>query len=399
MTATRTAIVVGGGIAGPATAMALQKAGIEAHIYEAHPTGADGIGAFLTVGSNGVDALRLLDADKPVLALGFPTPRITLRNGAGRHVGESVISQDLPDGTTSQTVKRSDLYRALHDEALARGIGVSHGKRLVDATHTGAGVRASFADGTTATGDVLIGCDGIQSTVRRLIDPTAPPPTYSGLITTGGYVRGVPVGTPPCRYEMVFGRRAFFGYAVSPDGEVWWFANLPRRPEPGRGEVEAVDPQEWRRRLVAVYADDAGPAVPLVEATPRLMTMTPIHSIPRLPVWRRGRMVVVGDAAHAPSPSSGQGASLSIEDGVVLAQCLRDVADPADALARFEAARRPRVERIVKTAARVNDSKAPGPVGRVIRDAMLPTILRMVAKSRSQRDTYGFRITWDSPMS
>jgi FAD-dependent urate hydroxylase len=399
MTATRTAIVVGGGIAGPATAMALQKAGIEAHIYEAQPAGADGIGAFLTVGSNGVDALRLLDADKPVIALGFPTPRITLRNGAGRHIGESVISRDLPDGTTSQTVKRSDLYRALRDEALARGIGVSHGKRLVDAAQTGAGVRASFADGTTATGDVLIGCDGIHSTVRRLIDPTAPAPTYSGLITTGGYVRGVPVDTPPCRYEMVFGRRAFFGYAVSPDGEVWWFANVPRRPEPGRGEVEAVDPQEWRRRLVAVYADDAGPAVPLVEATPRLMTMTPIHSIPRLPMWRRGRMVVIGDAAHAPSPSSGQGASLSIEDGVVLAQCLRDAGDPAEALARFEAARRQRVERIVKTAARVNDSKAPGPVGRVIRDAMLPTILRMVAKSGSQRDTYGFRITWDTPMS
>jgi FAD-dependent urate hydroxylase len=399
MTTTRTAIVVGGGIAGPATAMALQKADIEAHIYEAHPTAADGIGAFLTVGSNGLDALRVLDADKPVIALGFPTPGITLRNGTGKHIGESVITRDLTDGTTSRTVKRSDLYRALHDEALARGIGVSHGKRLVDARHTGAGVRATFADGTTAAGDVLIGCDGLHSAVRRLIDPKAPAPTYSGLITTGGYVRGVPVDAPPCRYEMVFGRRAFFGYAVSPDGEVWWFANVPRRRQPARGEVEAVDPQEWRRRLVAIYAGDAGPAVPLVEATPQLMTMTPVHSIPRLPMWRRGRMVVVGDAAHAPSPSSGQGASLSIEDGVVLAQCLRDVGDPAEALARFEAARRPRVERIVKTAARVNDSKAPGPVGRMIRDAMLPTVLRVVAKSRSQRDTYGFRIAWDAPMS
>jgi 2-polyprenyl-6-methoxyphenol hydroxylase-like FAD-dependent oxidoreductase len=399
MTPTRTAVVVGGGIAGPATAMALQKAGIEPHVYEAHPTGADGIGAFLTLGSNGVDALRVLGADKPVLAVGFPTPAITLRNAAGKRLGESVISQDLPDGTTSQTLKRADLYRALHDEAVERGIGITHGKRLVDAQETADGVRARFADGTEATGDVLIGCDGIHSTVRRVIDPGAPAPAYSGLVTTGGYVRGVPVDVPPCRYEMVFGRRAFFGYALSPDAEVWWFANVPRRPEPARGEVEAVDTEDWRRRLLALYDGDAGPALPLIEATPELMTMTPIHTIPRLPAWRRGRMVVIGDAAHAPSPSSGQGASLSIEDGVELARCLRDVPDPRAALARFEQARRPRVERIVKAAARVNDSKAAGPVARVIRNAMLPTVLRMVASSKGLKETYGYHIDWDTKIA
>ncbi len=378
-------LIIGGGIAGPATAMALQKAGIDAVVYEAHPTSADGNGVFLTLAANGIDALRVLDVDAPV---GFATPGITLWSWTGKRLGETRAG-----GTT---VKRADLYQALHDEALARGIHIEHGKRLVDARDTGDGVRAVFADGSEATGDVLIGCDGVHSTARRLIDPKAPAPTYSGLITNGGYARGVRVDSEPGSYEMIFGKRAFFGYAAAPDGEVWWFANLPRRDEPARGELRAVSGEEWRGRLLQLFADDEGPAVPLIEATPEMLAMTPIHAIPHLPAWRRGRMIVIGDAAHAPSPTSGQGASLSIEDGVVLAKCLRDLPDVPAALARFEAIRRPRVERIIKWAARINNSKAAGPVARVFRDAMLPTILKMTADSKALRETVDYHIDWDA---
>jgi 2-polyprenyl-6-methoxyphenol hydroxylase-like FAD-dependent oxidoreductase len=391
---THTALIIGGGIAGAATAMALQKARIDSVIYEAHPTGADGVGVFLTLGSNGVDALRVIGADAPALAEGFSTPGILLRNGAGKSLGESSTGPALPDGTTSQTIKRADLYRVLSQQAVDRGIRVEHGKRLVAAEETADGVRATFADGTAAVGDILIGCDGVHSTVRRIIDPAAPAPTYSGLITTGGYARGVGVDTATGSYEMIFGRRAFFGYAMAPDGEVWWFANVPRRNEPARGEVEAIEGDEWRRRLVELYAADAGPAIPLIQATPEMMPMSPIHAIPHLPVWHRGRIIVIGDAAHAPSPTSGQGASVAIEDGVVLAQCLRDEPGPWAAFDRFEAARRPRVERIIKWAARINNSKAAGPVARVFRDAMLPTILRMTADSKAFRRIYDYHIDW-----
>lgn len=397
MTRPRTALVIGGGIAGPATAMALGKAGIDATVYEAHPTGAAGVGVFLTLASNGIDALRVLGADEPVLAAGFPTPGITLRSGTGKRLGESRTGGTLPDGTTSHTLRRADLYRALHDEALARGVRVEHGKRLVDAHDTGDGVRAVFADGSEAAADVLIGCDGIHSSVRRIVDPAAPAPAYAGLLATGGYAHGVAVDAEPGRYEMIFGRRAFFGYAVAPGGEVWWFANLPRRDEPAAGELQAVSGEEWRRRLLALYAGDAGPADALVRATPELMPMSPIHSIPHLPTWRRGRMLVVGDAAHAPSPTSGQGASLSIEDAVALAVCLRDLPGPEAAFARFEAARRPRVERIIKWAARINNSKAAGPVGRVVRDAMLPAILKLTADGKAQRRIHEHHIEWGAP--
>jgi FAD-dependent urate hydroxylase len=201
---------------------------------------------------------------------------------------------------------RADLYRVLHEQALARGIRVEHGKRLVHAHDTGDGVRAVFADGSEAFGDVLIGCDGVHSTVRRIIDPAAPDPTYAGLLTTGGYARGVQVGTEPGSCEMIFGKRAFFGYAMAPDGEVWWFANVPRRNEPASGELDAVGGKERRRRLLRLYAGDTGPAVPLIQATREMTAMSPIHSIPHLPAWHNGRMIVIGDAAHAPRRPPGR---------------------------------------------------------------------------------------------
>jgi 2-polyprenyl-6-methoxyphenol hydroxylase-like FAD-dependent oxidoreductase len=396
MTRTRTALVIGGGIAGPATAMALQRAGIEPTVYESRPTGSDGVGVFLTLASNGIDALRVLGADAGALASGFPTPRITLRSGKGKRLGESRTGGFLPDGTTSQTLKRTDLYRALHEQARDRGVHIEYGKRLVAAEETGDGVRAVFADGTEAVGDVLIGCDGVHSTVRRVIDPDAPAPTYAGLVSTGGYARGVRVDTEPGAYEMIFGKRAFFGYAVAPDGELWWFANVPRRDEPARGDLETVSGDAMRRLLLGLYADDAGPAVEIIQATPEVMAMSPVHAIPHLPTWHTARMIVIGDAAHAPSPTSGQGASLSIEDAVVLGKSLRDLPGPQAAFASFEQARRPRVERIIRAAARINNSKAAGPVARVIRDAMLPMILKRTADSKAFEQTYGYHIDWDA---
>lgn len=208
--------------------MALQKAGLDPVIYEAGRPGAEGTGTFLTRGSNGIDALRTLDADQEVLKAGFATPGITLRSGTGKQLGVSRTGQTLPDGTTSQPLKRADLYRALLHEASRRDIRVEQGRRLTGAEVTEGGVRARFADGTDATGDVLIGCDGVHSAVRKIIDPAAPAPAYAGLLNTGGYARGVQVGTEPGRYEMIFGKRGFFGYAVAPGGEVWWFANVPR---------------------------------------------------------------------------------------------------------------------------------------------------------------------------
>ena len=346
----RTAIVIGGGIAGPATAMALAKAGIEATVYEARPDGADGGGVMLTLAVNGIDALRAIDASSAAAAVaaGFPTPQITLRTHTGKRLG---------------------------------------------VTSTG----GTLADGTDAEADILVGCDGVHSTVRRLIDPAAPAPSYAGLLNTGGYASGVRVSAAPGSYEMIFGKRAFFGYATAPGGQVWWFANIPQRREPKRGEAEAVTAAQWRQRFAEIYAADAGPALELIAATPGFAPMTPIHTIPRLRSWHTDRMIAVGDAAHAPSPTSGQGASLSLEDAVLLATSLRDIQPAAAAFAHFEAVRRPRVEKIIKAAARINNNKAPGPAGRLVRDLVLPVILRATANAKSAREVYEYHVGWNEP--
>jgi FAD-dependent urate hydroxylase len=393
----RRALIIGAGVAGPATALALQKAGIDSVIYEAHPHKADGVGVFLTVASNGIDASRVLGLDKPILAAGFPTPGITLLSGSGKRLGSTRTGQALPDGTLSQTITRAALYEALSKEAVDQGIQIEHGKRLVLAEQIGDTVRAVFADGSEATADVLIGCDGVHSTVRSVIDPSAQLPKYSGLLTTGGYARGVQVDAEPGSYEMIFGKRAFFGYAVAPTNEVWWFANLAHRDEPDRTDLAEISGEKGRSNLIDLFAEDAGPAVDLINATAQIMPLSPIHTLAHLATWHRGRMIVIGDAAHAPSPTSGQGASLSIEDAVVLAQCLRDHTDPQAAFTAFTSMRRPRVEKIIKWAQQINNNKIAGPVGRVLRDAMMPAILKMTADSKALRQTVDYHLDWDEP--
>lgn len=397
MTRPRTALIIGGGIAGPAAAMALQKAGIDPVIYEARSGPADGAGSFFTLAPNGADALHAIDADTPAMTAGFRTPAIILRSGTGKYLGSTPTAP--ADSRPSQTLKRADLYQALHEEAARRGVPIEHGKCLVGAKQAGDEVHAMFADGSQATGDLLIGCDGVHSVLRQIIDPAAPASSYTGLINTGGYASGVSVDTPPGTYEMIFGKQAFFGYVVAPSREVWWFANVPRRVEPARGEVEAIPSDQWRRQLLQLYAADAGPAVSLIEATPGLLAVSPIHTMPHLPVWHAGRMIVIGDAAHAPSPSSGQGASLSIEDAVVLAQCLRDLPGHEPAFTRFETLRRPRAEKIIKAAARINNSKAAGPAASRVRDAILPLILKAAANSKQAMRPFDHHIDWNTPIT
>ncbi|WP_232664653.1 FAD-dependent oxidoreductase [Pseudonocardia sp. TRM90224] len=401
MGAARTALVIGGGVAGPVAAMALQQAGVQATVYEAYPNSADDVGAFLTLQVNGIAALRAIGADHALDGIGFATTSMRFRSGTGRYLGEVGIGEPLADGTVGITLRRADLYRALRDEALRRGVTIEYGKRLVDATGSASGVVAEFADGTTATADVLVGADGVRSRVRTLIDPGAPRARYVPLLNTGGYAPAHTAGLEPGTYEMIFGKKAFFGYAVAPDGTVWWFANPPRPAEPTAGELAAVTTDQWRTMLHELFAGDNTPARTIIDSTPGELAGWATYDMPPIPNWHGNRMVLVGDAAHATSPSSGQGASMAIEGAVELARCVRDHDDPAAAFEAYVRLRRERVERVVAAGARTSNQKTVGPVGRVLRDALMPIFLRRAAGkgSGSVAWLHRYEIDWDAPVA
>lgn len=385
------ALIIGGGVAGPVTAMALQKAGIDATVHEAYDRTADGVGAFLTLAVNGIAALGALDLHHLVRDRGFATPKMSIGMGGGKSLAEFGFGAALPDGTGTLTITRAELYGLLRDEAVRRGVRVEYGKRLVAAAPDRDGVTATFADGTTARADLLVGADGLRSAVRTIIDPHAPAPRYIPLLNAGGYARGLTVDAEPGNMHMVFGRNCFYSYVVHPDGDVWWFAN-PRQPrELSRAELAATD---WRARMRDVLAGEDRLARDLVDASPEFFAGWNTYDFPKVPTWHRDRMVIIGDAAHATSPASGQGASMAIEDAVTLAMCLRDAGD--DAFARYEGLRRTRVERVVAQGKRNGNGKSLGPVMRHV----LPLFFKLYRPGPDSMNwLYGHRIDWKTTIS
>ena len=390
----RTALVIGGGIAGPVVATALLKAGIQATVYEAYPTLAAGIGGSLALAPNGLAALGLIGADDAVRALATPVTGTVMTVG-----GNTRRLPSLADVEPLQIIGRGDLHRVLHDRAAAAGVRFEYGKRLVGATEGPKSVTAKFDDGSTATADILIGADGVRSTVRTQIDPEAPAAGYTGLLSFQGYVDAAPDLDPePGIVTFAFGQRAYYLFWKVADGRVTWGANLPSKQYMSLSDARAIPSAQWLRTLREAYAGDL-PGELLANRTTaeNLDTTGAIHIMPPVPHWHRGRMVLVGDAVHAPSNSTGQGASLAIESSIQLARCLRDLPDPASAFRAYERLRRARVEAITKRGARTNSAKTPGPVRRKAMYALMPIFFKMMNFDKVMGREQRYRIDWDAP--
>jgi 2-polyprenyl-6-methoxyphenol hydroxylase-like FAD-dependent oxidoreductase len=145
--------------------------------------------------------------------------------------------------------------------------------------------------------------------------------------------------------------------------------------------------------VLSLHRDDPSWIRNVIASTERLVGPFPLNDILFMPRWHNGRVCLVGDAAHATTPSAGQGASLALEDAMVLAQCIRDIDAPEQAFAAFETARRKRVETIVKQSRRNGNSKAvSSPVGEWVRDRVLPLFLRLGSKAQERQ--YAYRLDW-----
>jgi 2-polyprenyl-6-methoxyphenol hydroxylase-like FAD-dependent oxidoreductase len=198
---------------------------------------------------------------------------------------------------------------------------------------------------------------------------------------------------------FAFGKRAYYLFWKMADGRVTWGANLPSKKYMSLTEARAIPAGQWLRTLRETYAGDHPGELLAHRTTAENLDITgAIHIMPPVPHWHSGRMVLVGDAVHAPSNSTGQGASLAIESSIQLARCLRDLPDATSAFIAYEQLRRERVERITKRGARTNSTKTPGPVGRKAMQALMPVFFKMMNFEKVMGWEQRYRIDWDAPV-
>ena len=244
MTQVSTALVIGGGVAGPVMALALQKAGIDAEVYEAYSSTADTIGGMLTVAPNGLEALALVGADEAVRDVGQPMSSMIMADGRGRQIGEFPGLDGLPP---SRALWRFDLCRVLRDHAVAAGVHIHSGKRLVDAEES-----ANWRHRPVRRrqhGDR----GHLDRRRRHSIQGPNPDRSERAGPATGSAVefrrdiehhacrRG------PMRCISSSASEAFLGYWNQPDGRTGWFSNLPDDTPMTIAQAREQSAEAWLR--------------------------------------------------------------------------------------------------------------------------------------------------------
>jgi 2-polyprenyl-6-methoxyphenol hydroxylase-like FAD-dependent oxidoreductase len=218
---------------------------------------------------------------------------------------------------------------------------VQTGRECVGCEEEGGVVSAVFADGSRERGDVLIGADGIHSVVHRSLFGNETP-RYAGYYAWRGIAHGVSGLLPEGQPLFVIGRGAQAGCFHCGTGRIYWFLtrNGPSHSHAGPGGNRA--------EVAALIGDWRVPMRQFAEATDEnAILRNDIIDRPPRQVWGRGRMTLLGDAAHATTPNLGQGACQALEDAVILAHSLGGVASAEAALRDYEARRRERTNFVI----------------------------------------------------
>jgi 2-polyprenyl-6-methoxyphenol hydroxylase-like FAD-dependent oxidoreductase len=315
-------LVVGAGIAGLAAARALRAWGATVEIVErAGVPGADGAGIYLP--GNASRALDALGLRAPVVAASVPIQRQRFLNHRGRVLADIDVADVWRGVGPCLSLGRATLHEVLLDGA--RGVPIRWGctPAAIAADEVG------FSDGTTRRYDLVIGADGVHSSVRRMIFGTPARPV-------GQHARRFVVDRPDAAptWSARLGPGTVFLTIPIGDGRLYCYCDGP-----------AADSPPPLRELLDGYAE---PVPSLLDALEATGDRAGLHSGPveevTLPSWSRGRVVLIGDAAHATSPNMAEGGAMALEDAIALADSLRDAATTTDALRRYEIRRRPRTD-------------------------------------------------------
>jgi 2-polyprenyl-6-methoxyphenol hydroxylase-like FAD-dependent oxidoreductase len=360
------AIVVGGGIGGLSTAIALRRIGVEAVVFE-RADELQEIGAGISLWANAMKALGKLGLADAVLEAGRPLrPKGQLRSQSGE-VFYEVASATLEErfGAVTVAVHRADLQKillsALDAEALRLGAGFAGFEQ------DEAGVVVRFADGGEERADLLIGADGIHSAVRAQLLGDGPP-RYAGYVAWRGVAEledPIP-GVAGCES---WGRGERFGLAMLGRGRVYWYATK-NAPE---AEDEAAERKE---ELLARFAEWHEPIASVIRATEKAhIHRDGVYYREPSALWGEGRVTLLGDAAHPMTPDLGQGACQAIEDALVLMRSLGENGNVQAALRLYEGRRAERTAYVIRQSRRLGRiAQLENPLACRLRDVVLRVI-------------------------
>ncbi len=334
-------LIVGAGLGGLATALALQRRGIRVSIYE-QARKLEEVGAGLALASNATLILKALGLGSVLDDLG-----VVPEHGAVKHYRTGRTLVDIPRGATQIErfgaaycqILRSDLHEALTAAVRSVDRDCLHlGCALLDFGQDESGVTALFANGVTARGDVLIGADGIRSTVRARLFGVEDP-RYTGYVAWRGLV-------PMERLTAAM---------VVPDTAVWIGpGHFLTRYKVRRGTllnyIAIARTRSWVEEswsvpstveaLLSEFREFEPTARSILMATPPDQCFKwGIFDRDPLPAWTTGRVTLLGDAAHPTTPFLGQGAAMALEDAMVLARAIEAAGSVSEALGRYEQAR------------------------------------------------------------
>ncbi len=322
-------LIVGGGIAGLALGRALRTRGFAPEIIErAVSWPAAGTGLYLP--GNGVRALAALGLADTVLARAVCMSHQRVLDHTGRLLAEIELARLWKPVGPCVGIARGELHRILLEGAA--GVPMRLGTTVTTLSQNEEEVRVSFADGSSGTYDLVVGADGIRSSVRQLVVDGIHP-RHLGQVSWRFLVGHS--GPPETWTAMLGRRRAFLAMPVGPN-RLYCYADL--------AAVATEDPTgRDLPRFLALFGDFAEP-VPSILAG--LESFDPIHFSPVeeivVDICVQGRVVLIGDAAHATSPNMAEGASMALEDALVLALMLATHDSPAQALSAFRERRRAR---------------------------------------------------------
>jgi FAD-dependent urate hydroxylase len=328
-------IVAGAGVAGLTAAAALQRQGVQAVVVERAAQRRSEGGTGLNLWSNAISALAVLGVSDQVVAAGEPIDRVQLWTHKGRKLSETDtgrLGEELGHVSVS-------LRRALLLELLARAsdrVPVTYATGISNYREEPDHIDVELDDGRSLRGRALLGADGLNSTVRQQLLGDGPP-AYQGHTVWRGI--GPAGGIDPGTSTMVWGPGGLRAGCWRVDASAAaWFVSLNRPP----GEHDAPG---IRRRLTHMLDGYEHPIVSAVTGTPDdAVLRTDVYARTSAAGWARGRVALLGDAAHAMPTTFGQGGCQAIEDAVVVAHFLATHADTPRALQSYVLRRSPRVE-------------------------------------------------------